>query len=117
MSYDKGKMGERRVHPRHQARIDVNYRHGDTYLFSRTENVSELGVFLVSEEPFAVGTRIELSFRLAEGGDPVEVIGEVMWVDSRGAGKTPGMGIRFTDLDAHARMRIKELIRTVAYLE
>ncbi len=108
---------ERRIFPRHDVKLDVNYRHGDTYLFSRSENLSELGIFLFSDDPFEKGTRIELVFRPPDGGDPIEVEGEVVWIENEGHGKKPGMGIRFLDPTPKIRTRIKSLIRTMAYLE
>jgi len=118
MKTDKTKsLKERRIFPRHDVKLDVNYRHGDTYLFSETENLSELGIFLVADVPFDKGTRIELVFRPPEGGDPIEVEGEVIWIEKGGSGKKPGMGIRFLEPGPMIRTRIKSLIRTIAYLE
>jgi type IV pilus assembly protein PilZ len=108
---------ERRLHPRHPVKIDVNYRRGETYLYSRTENLSELGIFLVSKEPLERKTKLELRFSAPEGGHPIEVTGEVVWVDKGGGGRSPGMGIRFVDPSPEVRERIKSLIRTIAYLE
>jgi uncharacterized protein (TIGR02266 family) len=117
MRHDRKDAGqERRVHTRHKAKIDVNYKHGDTYLFSKTENLSEFGIFLVSTTPFEKGTKLELTFRQPEGGEPIEVTGEVMWVEQEGNGRKPGMGIRFIEPNEKQRARIKTLIRTVAYL-
>jgi uncharacterized protein (TIGR02266 family) len=117
MKHDRKDAGqERRVFPRHKAKIDVNYKHGDTYLFSETENLSELGIFLVSTKPFEKGTKLELTFRQPEGGEPIEVTGEVMWVEQESSGRKPGMGIRFIEPNEKQRARIKALIRTVAYL-
>jgi uncharacterized protein (TIGR02266 family) len=108
---------ERRVHPRHNAKVDVNYKHGDTYLFSKTENLSEFGIFLVSATPFETGTKLELTFRQPEGaGESIEVNGEVMWIEQEGSGRKPGMGVRFIEPNEKQRARIKALIRTVAYL-
>ncbi len=109
-------FSERRVFPRHSAKIDVNYRRGENYLFSHTENLSELGIFLVSKEPLDKGTEIELRF-LPPGGDPIEITGVVTWVERGGQGKQPGMGVRFLDPSPKIRERIKSLIRTIAYLE
>ncbi len=117
MSIDETKsITERRVHLRHKAKVDVNYRHGETYLFSRTENLSELGVFLVSDDPFDKGTKIDLRF-LPPGGEPLEVTGEVMWVDRGSRGSPAGMGVRFIDLNEQVKKQIRALIRTIAYLE
>ncbi|MCP4676505.1 MAG: hypothetical protein GY854_13525 [Deltaproteobacteria bacterium] len=117
MGTDKTKsISERRVHPRHKAKVDVNYRHGETYLFSRTENLSELGIFLVSNDPFDKGTKLDLRF-LPPGGEPLEITGEVMWVDRGSRGSPAGMGVRFIDPNKQIRERIRTLIRTIAYLE
>jgi type IV pilus assembly protein PilZ len=109
--------GERRVMERHAVRVDVNYRHGDTYLFSTSKDVSELGIFLVSTAPLPRGSRIELRFSTGEGGENIDLAGEVMWVDAGGVGRDPGMGVRFTDPSPEVRERIRSLIRTMAYLE
>ena len=108
---------DRRTSFRHNVQIDVDYRMGESYLFSRAENLSELGIFLASDEPFDVQTRIDLRFRAPEGDDPLEIKGEVIWVEIGASGKTPGMGIRFFDLDLAQKERIKSLIRTIAYLD
>ena len=108
---------ERRSHHRHPVRLDVNYRRGESYLFSRVENLSELGIFIVSEEPFDKQTRLELRFLPPEGGEAIEITGEVVWVERGTAGRQPGMGVRFINPSPQVRQRIQALIRTVAYLE
>ena len=108
---------ERRLHKRYQLKMEVNYRSGETYLFSQSENLSELGIFIVSKDPLATGTELELRFSPPESGAPIEVTGEVVWVEKGGQGKAPGMGIRFLSPSLEVRDRIKALIRTIAYLE
>jgi uncharacterized protein (TIGR02266 family) len=108
---------DRRGVQRHKATLDVNYRHGDTYLFSRSENLSELGIFLVSKELLAIGTHMELKFRPPGGNEEIEIHGEVVWIDQGSERRESGMGVRFTNPDQFTRERIKTLIRTIAYLE
>jgi type IV pilus assembly protein PilZ len=108
---------ERRSHHRHPVRLDVNYRRGETYLFSRAENLSELGIFIVSDEPFDKTTELDLRFLPPEGGEAIEITGEVVWVERGTAGRQPGMGVRFINPTPQLRQRIQALIRTVAYLE
>lgn len=118
MSADgKSGVGERRVHPRHAVQLDVNYQRGDHYLFSRSSNLSELGIFLVTDAPAPVGTELDLSFRSPGGGEAIRVRGQVMWIDPGTSGGEPGMGIRFVSPDDETRARIKALIRTVAVIE
>lgn len=111
-SYD-----ERRRRQRHAAAIDVNYRRDDTYLYCRTSNISELGVFLVTDVPAAPGTILELKFALPDEAEPLRVTGEVRWTVAARGGRQPGMGIRFVDPDPELQRRIRTLVRTIAYLE
>jgi uncharacterized protein (TIGR02266 family) len=108
---------ERRERIRYQVRINVNYRHGDTYLFSRTSNVSELGIFLVSERPLAKDTVISLEFDIPNVRKPIQVLGRVTWVETGKSGAEPGMGIQFIDLSKDTQKQIKSLIRTTAFIE
>lgn len=108
---------ERRTSHRHNIHIDVNYSAGAAYLFCRSENLSELGIFLATEETFDVQTQIELRFRVSEGGEPLEIKGEVVWVEVSKSGKKKGMGVRFLNLTDPQKERIKSLIRTIAYLD
>ena len=50
----------RRQHERFPASIQVDYRSGDTFLFSYIQNISVMGIFIRSDEPLPVGTQIEL---------------------------------------------------------
>jgi uncharacterized protein (TIGR02266 family) len=111
-----GDLDRRRL-PRHPVRLDVDFRAGDTYLYSRTSNLSELGVFVVSPRPEPPGTRVHLRIGSPGDGAPLELEGEVRWIDPGAPGREPGMGIRFLAPTAEVRARVKALIRTIAYLE
>jgi len=108
---------ERRDQPRHTIRLDVNYRHGDNYLFSRSSNLSEMGIFLVTDSPMSKGTELELRFAVQGDDNPIEVKGLVVWIDKGADGSEPGMGIRFVSPSDETKRRVKALIRTMAYLE
>lgn len=108
---------ERREKTRYPVRVDVNYRHGDTYLFSSTSNVSELGIFLVSENLKPKDTILALEFHIPNIRRSIQVSGRVAWVDDGRSGAEPGMGIQFVDLTDEARRQIKSLIRTMAFID
>ena len=114
---DTRAYAEKRSQPRHVIRLEVNYRCGDTYLFSQSSNLSEMGIFLATPTPLGKGTQIELSFADPGSQDPIRVLGEVMWTLHAKAGVEPGMGVRFIEPSAEVRSRVKALIRTMAYLE
>lgn len=108
---------ERRERTRYPVRINVNYRHGDTYLYSRSSNVSELGIFLVSENPPPKDTILALEFHIPNARQPLQVSGRVAWVDDGRSGAEAGMGIQFVDLAADIQKQIRSLIRTMAFIE
>jgi len=114
---DTRAYAEKRSQTRHVIRLEVNYRCGDTYLFSRSSNLSEMGIFLTTPTPLDRGTRIELSFADPGIEEPIRVLGEVVWTLQARADVEPGMGVRFIDPSPEVRSRVKALIRTMAYLE
>jgi type IV pilus assembly protein PilZ len=109
---------ERRQHERYETSISVDYSSGETFLFSYIQNISEMGIFIRSDDPFPVGTVLRLSFT-PDGQEPIELDGEVTWVNPYrpfGDNLNPGMGVRFNDITPEMRERIVALVRTVAYL-
>lgn len=116
MSEKKGR--ERRQSDRYPTHIQVDYRSDENFLFSYIENISEMGIFIYSENPLAVGTELELRFG-RDGEPPLEVRGTVAWVNPVRGGDdiNPGMGIRFENLTPEAREQIVDLVQAIAYLD
>ena len=109
---------DRRQHERYPASIQVDYASGETFLFSYIANISEMGIFIRSDEPLAVGTELRLRFG-PEGGEVMEMHGQVVWINPvrpDGDNLNPGMGVRFHDLTPEMRERVVQLVKTAAYL-
>jgi type IV pilus assembly protein PilZ len=109
---------ERRTYERFDTSISVDYSSGDTFLFSYIQNISEMGIFIRSDTPLPIGSKLELRFT-PDGQEPIELAGEVTWVNPYrpfGDNLNPGMGVRFDGLTSEMRERIVSLVRTVAYL-
>jgi type IV pilus assembly protein PilZ len=116
---DDEQGSDRRHHERLETRIQVDYRSGETFLFSYIQNISEMGIFIRSNEPLPVGTQLDLRFH-PDGEEPLELAGEVVWVNPIrpiGENINPGMGVRFESLTPEARERLVDLVRTIAYLQ
>ncbi len=110
---------ERRKYERFDTSISVDYTSGDTFLFSYIQNISEMGIFIRSEEPLPVGSMLQLRFG-PEDSSPLELEGEVVWVNPLrpdGDNPNPGMGVRFCELTPELREDVVRLVRTVAYLQ
>ena len=109
---------ERRATERVPVTFSVDYKHGDTFLFSYITNISAMGIFVRSETPLPPGTLLTLRFA-PPGGEPMEIGGEVMWINPfrpEGENLNPGMGVRFVGLTPALRERLVDLVRTIAYL-
>lgn len=114
---------ERREHQRFEtSAISVDYASGDTFLFAYLQNISEMGIFIRTETPAPIGTRLRLRFQVDEHGsrpDRLTLEGEVTWINpvrASGDNLNPGMGVRFIELTPDCREQVVSLVRTVAYL-
>lgn len=87
----------------------------ETFLFAYVANLQDLGVFVRTDRPLPIGTRVELGF---SGADLV-LQGEVVWINPvrNDDNPNPGMGIRFVGLDLEDRDRVVSLVRAIAYLD
>lgn len=110
---------DRRRHRRYEVSLSVDYSDGDHFLFAYIENISEMGIFIRTDDPLPVGTQLAVRFT-PEGSAPLELEGEVVWVNPvrhDGQDLNPGMGVRFHDLSPAQRERVVDAVRTVAYLQ
>jgi type IV pilus assembly protein PilZ len=106
----------RRAEERIEVAWAVDCHSEETFLYACITNVSALGLFVRTDRPLAVGTRVLLSFT-PDGGPTFELAGEVAWVNADVLHSTnPGMGVRFVALRADDRERLVEAIHTIAYL-
>ena len=110
---------DRRSSTRHPLHMEVNYRHDDTYLFSRTtvSNLSEMGIFIVAADSLPMGSRLTLEFSRSQSFESITVEGEVAWIKEGSVGNTQGMGIRFINLSEENKQHIQLLIRTMVFME
>ncbi|MCI0634554.1 MAG: TIGR02266 family protein [Actinobacteria bacterium] len=109
---------DRRQSERIPVDLSVDYKHGDTFLFSYITNISQMGIFVRSEIPLPPGTILRLRFA-PPGSEPLELDGEVVWINPyrpEGENLNPGMGIRFIHLTPTMREKLVDLVRTIAYL-
>ena len=109
---------DRRVHERYDAKLSVDWASGENFLFSYITNISEMGIFIRSDDPVPVGTELTLRFGLDDA--PLELEGLVVWINAvqpGGDNLNPGMGVRFVGLTPEQREEIVRVVRTIAYLQ
>jgi type IV pilus assembly protein PilZ len=109
---------DRRNSTRYEVSWSVDCVGDQTFLFASMANISEMGIFVLTTEPLAIGTRLMLSFA-PPGHEPFKLAGQVTWINkvrANGDNPNPGMGVRFINLTPADRERIVEVIRAICYL-
>lgn len=109
---------DRRNFDRYDVEWAVDCVASDTFLYASITNISEMGIFVRTEEPLKVGTKLRLAFA-PPGTEAFKLEGCVAWVNplrANGDNPNPGMGVRFVNLTPPNRERLVEVIRTIAYL-
>lgn len=102
---------ERRRAERTDLVVRVDYQTVDEFFSEFARNINEGGLFVESETPHPLGTRVELQFQLPGSDEPVQVSGSVVRTSSGSGSEPPGMGIEFDILDGETRQRVDQLVR------
>lgn len=115
---DSRDVPDRRSAPRVDVTWAVDCETSDTFLYASIANISELGIFVRTNEPLQLGTRLTLRFA-AQHDEPFVLDGVVQWVNAVkpfARNLNPGMGVRFVELGKDDRQRLVRTIRTIAYV-
>jgi type IV pilus assembly protein PilZ len=110
---------DRRSTDRIEVTWSVDCESKDTFLYANITNISEFGIFVRTQDPLEVGTRLILRFHPPGSDEPFVLHGQVQWVNAvrmLSDNPNPGMGIRFVDLTSDARERLIDAVRTIAYV-
>jgi uncharacterized protein (TIGR02266 family) len=90
----------RRIDPRYERQLEVEILFEGKKQISQTQNISLGGLYLIAPGPLPIGSTVQLHFTLPTQPEPVEVAGDVRWVNKIGSGEESGIGIRFQGLRA-----------------
>ena len=85
MQPETGKK-DRRKHSRKDCLIDVNFKIRGQKFRSYILDISRSGAFIETSELFTSGLKMLLNFSSPENRKNLDLIGEIVWVDSRGIG-------------------------------
>jgi hypothetical protein len=87
---------DRRQSPRIVLDVRVDVKTGDWSQFASVTDLSDFGVFVLSNAPHPVGSMLRLRFKLPDDENVLEVDGEVRSTRLPGSADGPaGMGIEF----------------------
>ena len=94
---------DRRTSSRVRVDIPVEEHTAGALYFHRAADLSDDGIYLAGTLPHPPGTEIELDLSLV--GAPLRLRGRVA-----GGRRTLGMGVRFVDVSADARLQLSEYL-------
>ncbi len=87
--------------------INKEFESFDAFIQEYVTNISRTGVFIKSQTPLAVGTRVNLRFTvIMDEIETIEGVGEVVRVES----DPSGMGVVFRELSAYSKGLIEKLL-------
>src|SRR5271166_5044013 len=97
---DKRARGER-------VTINKEFESFDAFIQEYVTNISRTGVFIKSQQPLPIGTRVNLRFTvIMDDIETIEGVGEVVRVE-----KDPsGMGVVFRELNGYSKDLIEKLL-------
>lgn len=93
-------------------KVRVEYAHIEDFLVDYTSNHTIGGMFIKTSRPLAVGTHFLLRFQLPGSGRAIETEAHVRWTlpVEVAAPMTPGMGVRFSNLNDQDRGIVDALL-------
>ena len=98
---DDDKRGGERV------TINKEFESFDAFIQEYVTNISRTGVFIKSQTPLPIGTRVNLRFTvIMDDIETIEGVGEVMRVEK----DPPGMGVVFRELSGYSQGLIEKLL-------
>jgi hypothetical protein len=99
MAEDK-RLGER-------VTINKEFESFDAFIQEYVTNISRTGVFIKSQQPLPIGTRVNLRFTVIMSDiETIEGVGEVVRVEK----DPPGMGVVFRELSTYSKDLIEKLL-------
>ena len=118
---DRRTGADRRQSQRILIDLEVDYRCEDTFLFAYITDLSAIGIFIRTNNPEPPGVHLNLRFTLPGDEKPLELEGEVIWINPFRPGNfdniNPGMGVRFVEMSKEIKSKLMRLVRKIAYLE
>ncbi len=102
---------ENRRNLRKPVALKICYETMDQFFIDYASNISMGGVFIRSQKPLPVGTRLKVKFNLPNLEQTIETSGIIVHM-VRPSNNMHGMGLHFDDLDMDTKKLIDDLINS-----
>lgn len=91
--------------------VNRDFASVDEFITEYVSNLSRSGVFIRSDDPLPIGTKVSLRFTvILDELETIEGVGEVVRTVKAEAGVAPGMGVVFTELTSYSRQLIERIL-------
>ncbi len=89
----------------------LEYASEAEFIERHAQNLSRTGIFIGGKRPRGVGEIVRFELALSDGAPLLTGEGEVMWTRKASpSGAPPGMGVRYTELDASGEALIQKVM-------
>ncbi len=98
---------------RAKVEFDVDLGSYEKYYLSKFENISSGGAFVRTRELQAVGTMVDLRFKLPNDRNLIQAKAEVIWTYNQagqGEPNSSGMGVKFIEIEEKDRHKIANFV-------
>ena len=100
---------DRRIETRQTVNLD--FASVDEFINEYVSNISRSGVFIKSDDPLPVGTRVTLKFTvIMDDLETIEGVGEVVRTSTQAPGVQAGMGVVFISLTGYSRQLVERIL-------
>jgi hypothetical protein len=100
-------MGDADKREGQRVTINKEFESFDAFIQEYVTNISRTGVFIKSQQPLPIGTRVNLRFTvIMDDIETIEGVGEVVRIEK----DPPGMGVVFRELSAYSKDLIEKLL-------
>ena len=100
---------DRRIETRQTVNLD--FASVDEFINEYVSNISRSGVFIKSDDPLPIGTRVTLKFTvIMDDLETIEGVGEVVRTINRAPGVQAGMGVVFISLTGYSRQLVERIL-------
>jgi len=103
-------LDSRRIHLERE--IAIRVPQFDSFVTEYSGNISTTGMFILTDKPLGHGTELTFEFSVADDWKLIRGKAQVVWTryGDEGPDRPPGMGVRFTHLDAQSRRLIRWIV-------
>ncbi len=112
-----GQFADKRTEPRFGKVYKVVFDTPEHLMEEYTQDISKGGIFVLTENPPAIGTYVSMQIVIAETGESISAEGEVVHVVSLEQaemnGANPGIGVQFTSFPGGGKEILEKFIQAL----